>query len=348
MANDNKEKKILRLIISLINRFFGWVFSNLVWTIIAFITPIGVVVPNILQAIKGKVFTTSNIAAVAIVIFVEVIFLCLYLYSKKRKESGAKKESEEENNPNVDADEYNKLDFYFEEYHKHLTVYKNGNGIIIHSFTIVVNDLNSILLFKRQLKIEDAKKSTVFPSLEEMKSTDLQHRFEKFCFSYKCINNNDLIRSVEERYWTDDSDNDDDTAREDPKNLKWIMKMNSSAIKAGEAYKIVYVISIPGMFPIDNGFFREDISNKKGTNGVYVSMFKAKHRIKNFIITISFENGLELYKKPVGKIFSGQKDSNIQYDNDNNIIYDKYIFRANGIDVGSSINIEWYFQKNNM
>lgn len=286
-------------------------------------------------------------------IFCAIEFLAIYLLKKSIKNIPIIADTNNKEDLDNDKDQldnkdllYENLDYYFEDYHKHLTVYKNGNGIIINSFDLIINDINSITQFKRELNIEDAKISADFPSLKIMKNTNLKYRFEKFCFRCKCINNKDLILSVEEKYWTDDSDNDDVSARDNPKDLKWILKMNPSCIEIGKPYHIVYVISIPGMFPIENGFFKETIANKKGTHGNFSSKFIVNHKVKKFIYTISFENELSLYQKPTGKITCINGTKNIPFINDNNIIYDKYIFSAENLAVGSSININWCFKEN--
>jgi hypothetical protein len=349
MEKDIDGQIKLKPIKKIIKGFLHWIFSNFIWTVISFILPFSIIIPKTLKIIKTGTFYFTIYDIVVFVIFFSIEVFLIYLCIIIKKDVNTKETStKEENNITTDVDEYKKLDYYFEEYHKHLTVYKNGNGIIINSFIIVVNDLNSVLRFKRQLTIEDAKVSTVFPPLREMKKTNLTDRFEKFCFRCKCINNGDLIRSVEEKYWTDDSDNDDNISKQNPKVLKWILRMNPSSIVEGKPYKIVYIISIPGMFPIENGIFKENIANKKGTHGAFNSNFKVNHKVKKFIFTLSFENEFKLYCKPSGKIITRQASDNLRYDNDNNIIYDKYIFTANNLDIGSSINIEWCFQENNM
>lgn len=349
MNNNSNDKKRIQPLIDLFKKFLFWIFSNVIWTVISFILPFGIIVPKILSMIKTKNFILSayNIIIFAAFISIELflIYSCIVVKKAFKKTDVTDDEQEEDNSINENISEYDKLDYYFEEYQKNLTVYKNGNGIITNSFVIVINDLNSVLRFKRQLIIKDAKVSTTFPPLREMKKTNLTHRFENFCFRCKCINNNDLILSVEERYWTEDSDNDDRISKEDPKILKWILRMNPSAIKLGVPYKIVYVISIPGMFPIENGYFKENIANQKGTHGDFNSKLVVNHKIKKFTFTLSFENGFKLYQKPTGKMFNGQTSENLRYDIDSNIIYDRYIFRTDDLNIGSSINIEWCFQE---
>lgn len=123
--------------------------------------------------------------------------------------------------------------------------------------------------------------------------------------------------------------------------------MNPSSIEIGKPYKIVYIMSILGMFPLNNGMFDESISNIKGTHGKFQSKFGVKHIINNFTYTVSFENDLYLHTKPTGNITQGNKKINLHYDNDNNIIYNKYIFNTRSPKCNSVINIEWNFKEKN-
>lgn len=313
--------------------FLKWIISNTVWTIITLIIPFTLLIP----AIKGIMQKTYQISAIVIILiilfcFIEVFVLFGIIYTKKHY-----KEKEEKIN-------YNSLDYYFESYHKHLTVYKNGNGILINSFTVIINDINAIGEFKRVIDISDAKISTKFPTLNNMINAKLSGRFVKFGFWYKCLNNKDLIKSVREFYWSDNSKEIDTVSQSNPKILKWIMEMNPSSIEIGKPYNIVYVISIPGMFPIENGLFSEECANIKGTCGKFNSQFRVKHIMKKFVYTVSFENGLIPKIKPNGHILYGSEKKNLHYRNDNNIIYDKYIFSADKPKFDSLINIEWCFK----
>lgn len=344
-------KKILCNLGCLIKNGIIWIFSNLLWTFICFLIPFSVLIPNVMNIIKTRTlnFTIKDILSIIVFISIEIIIIMLYIIIKKSIKGADINDTIDgksaEEKTETDSDKYNNLDYYFEEYNKHITVYKNGNGILTNSFTIIINDINSIMSFKRELNVEDGKQSLSFPSLKEMKTTNLKHRFEKFCFRCKCTNNKDLIRSVSEEYWTNDSDNGDTSAKNNPKDLKWIVRMNPSTIEIGKPYKISYVISIPGMFPIENGIFKENIANKKGTHGNYISKFEIKHKVKKFTYTASFEENMQLFQKPIGKITNNSGQHNLHYKNENNIIYDKYIFSADDLDIGSSISIEWCFKE---
>lgn len=334
--------------ISLISNF---IFQSLI-SLIPSISLTAIIKTIISKSFQINVYVVYIILTI---IFFLIEFIIIFLVRKliknniipdiNKKKNNQSYELEHTSDEEQKENEYANLDYYFEDYNKHLTVYKNGNGIIINSFTLIINDINSIIPFKRELNIEDAQTSANFPSLRQMKGTNLKYRFEKFCFKCKCINNKDLISSVEEKYWTDDSDNDDISAKNNPKHLKWILKMNPSSVEPGKPYRIVYVISIPRMFPIENGIFKESIANKKGTHGYFNSSFSVKHKIKKFIYTVSFEDELKLYQKPSGKINCIDGNKNLHFVNDNNLIYDRYIFSAENLSIGSAININWCFKE---
>ncbi len=342
-------------IASCFKKLLFWIFSNLLWTIICFIIPFGVFIPNVMNKIKTRTvkFSKEDIFSILIFISIELFFGFSYSVIKKSinksdtNVNGFADNGKDNKETEELIDKYSNLDYYFLEYNKHITVYKNGNGILTNSFTIIVNDINSVTSFKRELNVEDGQQSICFPSLKTMKATDLKYRFKNYCFRCKCTNNKDLIRSVTEEYWTDDSDNGDTASKNNTKDLKWIVRMNPSAIEIGKPYKISYVISIPGMFAIENGVFKETIANKAGTHGNYTSIFEIKHKVKKFTYTASFEENMQLFQKPIGKVTNGAWQHNLHYKNENNIIYDKYIFSADDLDIGSSISIEWCFKETN-
>jgi hypothetical protein len=299
---------------------------------------------NISNSITSKTYTIKlyNIILIALFFIIENIIILHVIFKLSKNKT---KKNEREIEEIHDEINYNNLDYYFEKYHKHVTVYKNGNGILINSFTVIINNINSITKFKREININDAKITSQFPKLSAMKQTKLQNRFTDFGFWYKCLNNKDLITSVREYYWSDDSNNIDTISQSDPKDLKWIMEMNPSSIEVGKPYNIVYVMSIPGMFPIENGEFKENVAHIKGTHGKFQSQFAVKHMIKNFTYTVSFENGLSLHTKPVGTISLAGTKNNLHYENDNNIIFDKYIFNTTHPKCNSVISIDWSFKE---
>lgn len=328
-----------------------WVISNTIWTIITLIIPFALLIPagkNLIQNISDKTYSISLIDLFLIILFmiieISIIILLVHLKENFKEDGRNSNEERQKDNNNIFID-YNSLDYYFGTYHKHLTVYKNGNGILINTFTLIINNINSVTEFKREININDSQITTRFPKLSRMKKTKINDRFHEFGFWYRCLNNKDLIKSVREYYWSEDSKGIDTVAQSNDKDLKWIMEMNPSSIQIGKPYKIVYIMSIPKMFPLKDGVFDESIANIKGTHGRFQSKFAVKHIINNFKYTVSFENDLYLHTKPTGNITQGNEKINLQYDNDNNIIYDKYIFNTSSPDCNSVINIEWNFKE---
>ena len=348
------ENKNLKKIYNIFKKIIIWIFSNLMWTIICYIVPFALIIPFAHSLLSKEVYFSLFEVLLIIVFFViEQVILILNIIVKKKNISkkgtnsinsnNTKDELKTQENPSEKSLET--LDYYFEEYNKHLTVYKDGHGILIDSFTLVINDIDSIQKFKRLIDINDGQINTSLPKLSVMKRTDIKDRFKKYGFWCKCCNDNKLIHSVEEKYWSENDDEIDEVSQNDPKVLKWIFRINISSIKIGFPYKIVYVISLPKMFPINNGRFSEEIANHKMTHGKYKTEFSSKHIIKKFSQTISFENRFDLKNIPNGKILKYGNTKNLHFVNDNNIIYDKYIFTANNIGENDIIEIEWSFKE---
>ncbi|MCM1499222.1 MAG: hypothetical protein NC124_12220, partial [Clostridium sp.] len=127
-----------------------------------------------------------------------------------------------------------KTSHYFKKYHKHLTIYDNGTGILINSFDIVFNkEIKEEL--KRAINISDGKKTAIFPSLEEMMKTDIKDRFTKYGFWV--YSDDDIISSCKEKYWSDADNNQEDIRlKNDNKELRWIFRFNYSRIKENKPY----------------------------------------------------------------------------------------------------------------
>lgn len=345
MIGDNEHMNIKRNAKEISMKLLKWIVSNIIWTIITIIVPFSLLIPVVSDICKSIVRKTYNIHLWTLILIIGFIiietFVVLSIVFFKRKENTNVTITNPNNENTINYEEF---EYYFESYHKHLTVYKNGNGILINSFTVVINDINAISEFKREIDITDAKVTTEFPKMNIMKREKLNNRFSNFGFWYKCLNNKDLIKSVTENYWSENSKEIDNVSKSNPKILKWIMEMNPSSIEIGKPYDIVYIMSIPGMFPIENGYFMESIANIKGTNGKFQSRFGVKHAIKNLKYTVSFENGLILNNNPNGNIACNTEKKNLHCSHHNNIIYDKYIFNTTNPKIGSVVNIEWTFK----
>lgn len=76
---------------------------------------------------------------------------------------------------------FKKSTYYFKNYHKHVTIYDDGNGIIINSFDAVFNNMDSTKIV-RGINISDGKNSAEFPPLNHMKRVTLKGRFDNYGF----------------------------------------------------------------------------------------------------------------------------------------------------------------------
>ena len=115
---------------------------------------------------------------------------------------------------------------YFKNYHKHLTIYKDGTGILINSFEIVFNKKIKEEI-KRAINISDGKKSAKFPDLSDMKKVDIHDRFDKYGFWVSSEDN--IISSTKEKYWSDINDAyEDANLKNDDKELRWVFNFNYS------------------------------------------------------------------------------------------------------------------------
>lgn len=235
---------------------------------------------------------------------------------------------------------------YFDKYHKHLTIYKNGTGIIINSFDIVFNRHVKEDL-KRAINISDGKKDAGFPTLKEMQKTKLEDRFHEYGFWMKSEDN--IISYAKEQYWCDtDSSYEDTNLKKDNKELRWIFHFNYSRIQNKRKYHVVYVMSIPGMFPITNGKLDLQSANDyniiENTEIGNCSSMKIRNMINEFKYTVSFENGIEVDSPPECDEFTvSDKKIKQKLELDDNILYNKYTCYIKKPSIGSRIKIKWNF-----
>lgn len=245
-----------------------------------------------------------------------------------------------------------KITHYFENYHKHVTIYNDGTGVIINEFDIVFNRKEKTYL-KRGLDISDGKKNASFPTLVEMKKTKIRDRFDTYGFWYYSDDN--IISSVKEKYWTDEDDENDAeniALKNNDKIFRWEFKFNYSRICPNKKYKVIYVMSIPGMYPIKDGKLDIDsindeqlLNNLESGNSTSI---RIKNPIRNFYYTISFESDILLDREPkcMLKHIGQQNDlthPKLKYEY--NTIYNKYTCNITKPKIGSIIKINWQFKE---
>ena len=245
-----------------------------------------------------------------------------------------------------------KITHYFENYHKHVTIYNDGTGVIINEFDIVFNRKEKTYL-KRGLDISDGKKNASFPTLVEMKKTKIRDRFDTYGFWYYSDDN--IISSVKEKYWTDEDDENDAeniALKNNDKIFRWEFKFNYSRICPNKKYKVIYVMSIPGMYHIKDGKLDIDsindeqlLNNLESGNSTSI---RIKNPIRNFYYTISFESDILLDREPkcMLKHIGQQNDlthPKLKYEY--NTIYNKYTCNITKPKIGSIIKINWQFKE---
>ena len=329
MKNNDKKAVIINLI------------SNTIFQIVMFIisgSGIAYTLKNILISLKDNKISISifNLAILifsCIIVSFSIIALGVKIYNHK-------KEDKEKNNFD-DVDDY-----YFIDYTKHITIYKNGNGIIMHQFTVLVNNTEKFKRIRRKLNIEDGNINSKFSSLEEMMKTNKSERFDKFGFWYYSKDN--IISDVKEYYWQKNSSAEDTKVKNNPKELRWIFKINKQRINKETPYNITYAISVPGLSALENGRLNCELLSDE-FDDISSSNMNIDHKIKNLRYIISFEEEVELEKTPTcSYIVQGQDDSEelqVEGEEENNILYKKWIFNINNPKFNSDIKVTWKYNK---
>lgn len=236
-------------------------------------------------------------------------------------------------------------DYYFEEYKKQITLYKNGHGILSTTFKIKVINPEKFTSIRRKLNIADGKKNAHFKSLDEMLKTDKEKRFTDFGFWF-CSDSN-VITGVKEFYFSDnDYSKEDKAIKNNPKELRWIFKLNNSKIKKNHTYTMGYAISVPGMFPISNGVFDEENNPFDDGYDDFSSELKVVHAIKKVIYTVAIEKGIQIEDDLKCVLIDHKKDGSektIPLDGimRDSVFYDKYTYIIDNPHINSTIKINW-------
>lgn len=291
-----------------------------------------------IETVNNKTFNISILELcflifLCIVSTVCIIALLLKVHNYKRNKDEQKKFE--------DVDDY-----YFTDYEKHITFYRNGNGIIIHRFKVIVNNVDKFRRIRRKLNIEDGNIHSSFPSLDKMRQTDKADRFDKFGFWY--YDENDIISEVKEYYWQKNSEEESKKLKCNAKEIRWIFKINKHNVQKNKPYEIIYIISVPGLAPLEKGrlnrkLLSDDFGDESSSN------MNIDHKIRNLRYTISFEEGIELDMVPQCRyIISDQdemKEAVVAGTKEYDLIYNKYIFYINAPEFNSDVKITWKYNK---
>lgn len=186
-----------------------------------------------------------------------------------------------------------------------------------------------------------------------MRKTKIQDRFSKYGFWY-CSDDN-IISSVKEKYWTDEDDEDDKeniSLKNNDKVFRWVFRFNYSRICPNRKYKVIYVMSIPGMYPIKDGKLDINAINDEQLlndleSGNSTSI-RINNPIRNFYYTISFESDILLEREPkciLKHIDQQESVTHPKLKHEYNTIYHKYTCNITKPKIGSIIKINWQFKE---
>lgn len=301
-----------------------------------------------IKSLKNNQITISLLNVVILIIScIGIILALLFIFVSKanrdKKRICNKKESKKKPDDSTEV-----KDYYFSNYEKEITVYKNGNGIIIHKFTVVANDINALQQIRRKLNIEDGVKTSKFPSLEEMTKTAKSNRFTDYGFWYKA--EDDLISDVKEYYWDNKTKKENKKLKKNPQEIRWVFNINKSKLVEKKSYKICYAISVPGLAALRDGKLDKELLHDK-TEEYSFSNMQIDHKIMKLRCIISFEEGIVLDAKPECKCVidkqDGSKELDITGTEHYDIFYRKYIFDIDYPEFGSDISVNWKYNEIN-
>ncbi|HCC34489.1 MAG TPA: hypothetical protein DEQ02_02160 [Ruminococcaceae bacterium] len=228
------------------------------------------------------------------------------------------------------------------DYSKHVTLYPDGRGIIIHTYEILTKDKCGCSEIFRKLDLSDAAKAFKFPRLEKLKSTDLKNRFTHDGFWYESDNN--FITSAEERYWSDSNFHEEDKSLDTDKHLRWVYKVNTGKIENGKTYKFNDFFSFKDMFPITGGVV--DKAKLPYEPYEFSSCCTYNCKVKNMTYIISFERDIKASSLTCEYTANGLSyPKTIETEKENNYIYQKYIAKYKNLRYNNNIKISWDIQE---
>lgn len=226
--------------------------------------------------------------------------------------------------------------YYFEEYNKKVFVKSDGNGVIVGSLKLYVNDPANLDKIVRTFDISDSKETTEFPCFNSLIETGEADPFNEFGLWYH--SEGDIVTDIEEYYDEEDRDKVDDK-----KFLSFKLILNKAGLEKDKTYRITYALSIPGMYPINMGRFEgTDIEHKKyGTFKTSVSTYQTHEKLTYSVYT---DNAMVFTQKPhaycKGNSTKGKAKPNAcQYRN--NMFYEKFNFTLENPQEYDIIYMEW-------
>lgn len=228
------------------------------------------------------------------------------------------------------------LPYYFEEYNKKVFVKENGDGIIVVTLELHVNDPINTTHIIRTFDISDAKKDTIFPDFVELLNTGSSDPFSSYGLWY--CSENDIVTDICEEY-----DEKDFKEKDNKKFLSFKLIFNNSDLKPGKTYRISYALSVPGLYPILNGRFDGTVDEHK-KYGKFRTSVSTRQTHEKITYSIYTQKGIVFSDKPKaylnGESTGGKpKSSPCRYRN--NMFYEKTNFTLENPQEYDIIYLQW-------
>jgi hypothetical protein len=207
---------------------------------------------------------------------------------------------------------------------KHITVYNNGHGIILQDIELKINNPDKPL--EKILDISDAPSKCEFPSLQEMRNTPVEERFNKFGFWFSS-NPKDVVTDVIEVERRSNSKR---------KVLQFIFDKDAAKKLGRKPLKILYGFSIPSLHPLTDGKYD---ANLGGTNPI-MSEFEVKYPLDYMHYVIGLENGVKVNSKEAIHFKRGEENpgTDIAIQDKDDLFYSKFFTKIEKPRLGSLIS----------
>ena len=229
--------------------------------------------------------------------------------------------------------------YYYKKYRKHITIYKNGHGILFVSGSIYFKKKENCKRIFRKLDLSDACKNFKFPTIKNMSKTILDDRFDKNGIWYE--SQNDFISGIKEFYWSDKNPSKEDPAlRANPKHLRWYFSIDQSKIENGKSYDFNYAIALNDMFPITNG--KLDPEKMPYGNYAFNSEINIDTKVADMEYIVSFDRGI-CVELPIECIYFNEKrkQQELPITQENTLFYQKYVAKRKRMRYNNIIAFQW-------
>lgn len=225
--------------------------------------------------------------------------------------------------------------FYMDNCKKHTTIYKDGHGISTYEFDLRVLKPEQCTEINVRINCMDGKRSLDIPAVNDMLNKPFSIRFTDFGLWYSA--DNDIIQNITDETTSKKMYN---------KCLNCRLDINESRLQKYKTYHCVYAVSIPDMFPIENGNFDKELLYKRYRKDNDYMMCSSKIFVtptKKFEFILSFENSVVFDKSPVCKWEdqNGTVKKKIHGTNVKDIFYTRFHYKIKNPEKGDKVSVKW-------